>query len=239
MKQASTVLLIAFFILCFTNLYAEWIQSSPLIFLTKPLLISSLALYFFWSTTEAPSPFRRFILLGLLFSIGGDTLLMFVENEPKRPSFFVYGLASFLLTHLCYLYAFMKWPLTQKGFFYKKPWLLLFFLFFLMGNAAFLWPDLTAGLRIPVLLYSIAILAMTISCIHLYGGIPKKSFQLLLAGVLLFVFSDNIIALNKFKSDQIGIPYARLVIMISYLVGQFLIVRGAIVLLKSRVSSLK
>jgi len=234
MKQSPSAFLIVFFLLCLTNLYAEWGQSSRLIYFSKPLLITSLAAYFFWSTSRHPSKFRRFIFLGLLFSVGGDTFLMFVENEPKQPSFFVYGLGSFLLTHLCYLYAFLKWPIKQKGFFYKKPWLILFFLIFLVGNAAFLWPDLSADLRIPVVLYSIAILAMTVACIHLYGRIPKASFQLLLAGVLLFVFSDNIIALNKFKNHQIVIPYVRLVIMLSYLAGQFLIVCGAIALIKSR-----
>lgn len=160
---------------------------------------------------------------------------MFVENNAEAQSFFIYGLASFLITHLCYLYAFIKWPSSKIGWLRQHPLLVIPFLIFFIAYGSFLWPDLPTAMRIPVLVYMAAILAMTASCLHLYSRIPSTAFKLLMTGILLFVFSDNIIALNKFKSHQLFIPQARLVIMISYLAGQFWIARGAIALLESTV----
>ncbi len=185
--------------------------------------------YYFYTQSEALPPlFRKWLLLGLLFSIGGDTLLMFVENGPDREHFFLLGLASFLITHLCYLQAFRSYPSQAIGWVRRHPWVLLPFLLFLIGNTAFLWPDLPADKKIPVALYSTAIIAMTIAGVNLAGKIHPLAYQLLLAGILLFVCSDSLIALNKFKSSQLSIPYPRLSIMICYLVGQYLIVLGSL-----------
>ncbi|MEM9823978.1 MAG: lysoplasmalogenase [Bacteroidota bacterium] len=234
MKSLPVFFHLAFFLLCLTNLYAEWADSILLIYGSKPLLITSLAAYFYWSTVQYSIPFRHLIFLGLLFSVGGDTILMFVENDAQYAHCFVYGLGSFLITHLFYGYAFVKWPKQDKGLLSKFPWLMALLLLFFLGNSVFLWPDLPEHLQIPVVVYSAIILSMTTACIHLYGCIPNISFQLLLAGVLLFVLSDSIIALNKFKGDQFLIPYVRLIIMLTYLAGQYLIVRGAVSLLKSQ-----
>jgi uncharacterized membrane protein YhhN len=47
-------------------------------------------------------------------------------------------------------------------------------------------------------------------------------------GAILFILSDSVIALNKFKSDDLNIPMPRLIIMVTYILGQFLIVEGVI-----------
>ena len=203
MKPTGTApLLILFLLLCLINLYAEWSYNSNLIFLSKPLLLTSLAIYFYRSSLASSSTFRNFLLLGFLFSIAGDSFLMFVENEPKSPSFFLYGLGSFFITHLCYLYAFLKWPSNSKGWLQQNPLWLVLFLLFLLGNCLFLWPDIPTVLRLPVVFYSTAIVTMAAACTNLAGKMPKSAFQLLLTGVLLFVLSDSLIALNKFKVIQ-------------------------------------
>jgi uncharacterized membrane protein YhhN len=45
-----------------------------------------------------------------------------------------------------------------------------------------------------------------------------------MAGVLLFVLSDSLIAANKFGQP---VPYARVLIMSTYLLGQYFIARNA------------
>ncbi|MCB0548246.1 MAG: hypothetical protein KDD19_11740, partial [Phaeodactylibacter sp.] len=56
----------------------------------------------------------------------------------------------------------------------------------------------------------------------------------LMAGILLFILSDSLIALNKFRVDLVVIPYARLWIMATYLLGQYWIARNAAVVWKGR-----
>jgi len=223
MKPLPKILLIIFSILVAINLYAEWSDWKQLIFFSKPLLLTTLSLYFFLATQKNPSTFRNLILVGLIFSIAGDIFLMFVENDPESQQYFLFGLASFLITHICYLFAFIKFPSEQKGWLTKRPWVVILFIVFLIGNMMFLWSDIPDPMRLPVLIYSITIVSMTMTCLNLANKIPSVLFKILFIGVLFFVLSDNIIALNKFKSNQLSIPYPRLLIMSFYLLGQYLI----------------
>ena len=222
------ILLPLFFLLCLINLIAEFQGFIVLIFFTKPLLLTVLAVYFFLHSEALPRPLRYYILAGLLWSVAGDTFLMFVENRPGYEHFFLFGLGSFLITHLCYLRGFLSHPQWKKGWVAQRPWLLALFLLYLLGNSLFLWPDLPNSFKLPVLIYSAAIIAMTAAALNLKGLMASPAFTILLMGVLLFVASDSIIALNKFKSAQLSIPYPRLLIMMTYLMGQFLIVRGSL-----------
>lgn len=222
------ILLLLFFLLSVINLCAEYLGNSLLIFTTKPLLLSLLSIYFFISRNHLPTPFKKYILAGLVFSIAGDTFLMFVENSTGYEHFFLFGLGSFLFTHICYLVGFLSFPGTIKGWVSDRPWTILFFAAYLVGNCIFLWSDLPADLKIPVVVYSTAIIAMTAAALNLKGKIPTLAFQILITGVILFVCSDSIIALNKFKSSQLSLPYPRLLIMITYLLGQYLIVQGCL-----------
>ena len=84
---------------------------------TKPLttlidLDTSLAL----SSRSTKEHTERQCLWGLLFCLIGDSFLLF-------ESFFLYGLTSFLIGHLCFLYAFVKqqgfqWPCNSRDFFW-------------------------------------------------------------------------------------------------------------------------
>lgn len=232
MKKYAPALIWLFYAIAAINLYAEWIGWPLLIYWSKPLLMTVLALYFWWASPKHFPAFRVAFLLALLFSILGDTLLMFVENDPASSNFFLYGLLSFLLTHLCYGYAFLKWPGSAQGFLHRQPWWIGLFIIFLVANLFFLWPDIPSALRLPVLIYSTIILSMMAACLHLQERIPSSIFLSLIIGVGLFVVSDNLIALNKFKSHQLSLPQPRLLIMLTYLGGQLLIVKGGIALLQ-------
>ena len=78
-------LLWAFIGLTLFHLWAEYSQHQLLIYLSKPALLSLLSLYFFLNLknnvalSAGSSRSGRWILAGLIFSIGGDTLLLFVE----------------------------------------------------------------------------------------------------------------------------------------------------------------
>ena len=213
-----------FFAIAFLNLWAEYSYFRQLIFLSKPLLMTVLGAWFFIETKSNDTLFRKLILFALLFSFGGDTLLMLVEGPPERPNFFLFGLASFLVAHLFYLTAFVKYPSEKLGLVNRKKWWITVFAVYLAFFNYYLLPDVPAAMQVPVLVYSLAIMTMLIACLNLEGKIPSKTFWLLFTGAFLFMISDTIIALNKFKNADLTIPLARVWIMSLYILGQFLIV---------------
>ncbi len=220
-------ILLLFLILSLLNLWAEYSFSRLLIFSTKPLLITSLAVWFYLETKSKKTLFRKLILFALIFSVGGDTLLMFVENDPNMQHFFLFGLGSFLVAHIFYLFAFIKYPSDQTGLIIRHKWWIAVFALYLTFFNWFLLPDVPVAMQVPVLVYSLAIMMMLLACLNLNGKIPTEVFLILFSGAFLFMVSDTIIALNKFKSDDFSIPLARIFIMTFYLFGQFLIVKGS------------
>ncbi|MFT5763245.1 MAG: putative membrane protein YhhN [Saprospiraceae bacterium] len=225
MLKKTNLLLLFFFLLCLINIWAEYNFDKTFIYCTKPLLMTTLAIWF-WTKTGLKNIFSKLIFGALIFSIGGDTLLMFVESGGGE-HFFILGLLSFLIAHCFYFFAFYKYQSKARGWLRRSPWaglpLLLYFGFF----NGYLMPNVPAEMKIPVIVYSLAITAMALACLNLFGKLNNTLFQLIFIGVMLFVLSDSIIAINKFQSDQLNIPYARLWIMTLYLTGQFLITKGA------------
>ena len=222
------ILLYAYLLLSLLTLWAEQRQSEFLIFVTKPFLLTLLSLWFYLRVRPMSGRFPRFILAGLIFSIGGDTLLMLVENGPKDEQFFLLGLASFLLAQLSYMLGFANYPGAKEGGVVKAAWKAWPFVLYLAGIIAVLWPGIPGPMKAPVTVYACAIVGMAIAAFNLRPLLARQAFLGLMAGILLFLLSDSLIALNKFRSEAFDIPYARLLIMSTYLLGQYLIARNAV-----------
>ena len=214
------LLLPLYFLLAILEIYAEVTLSEPLILSTKPLLLTVLSLWFYLQNRPLSNRFTTLLFTGLMFSIGGDTLLMFVEYGPKDEMFFLLGLGSFLVAQVSYAIAFWTFPEHRKGLVYRKPGYILPFAAYLAGMLMLLWPGLPGAMRVPVVVYALAIVLMAIGAFNLKGLIPKRLFWGLVTGVLLFVLSDSLIAVNKFVT---AVPFARFSIMSTYLLGQFFI----------------
>jgi uncharacterized membrane protein YhhN len=91
----------------------------------------------------------------------------------------------------------------------------------------FLWNH-TGGLRLPVICYTLSILAMAITATVRW---KVSGYKQVLWGVLLFVFSDSYLGINKFR---ISLWEADLVVMSSYMAAQGLIVFGYVKGLKNQ-----
>lgn len=202
------------------HIYATGTENVLFIYLTKPLLLTVLSGWFWLNTKEDSSPFSRFILSGLIFSIGGDTFLMFVD---KGPNFFLLGLGSFLIAQVSYLIGFIKFKSDQTGMIKRRPWLLVIFLMAWLGIISFLWSGIPGDLKVPVTVYSFAIIAMAAGAANLSGQVDSRHFTWLFVGVVLFIISDSMIAINKFNPQGISIPHGRVWIMTTYLVAQYFI----------------
>jgi alkenylglycerophosphocholine/alkenylglycerophosphoethanolamine hydrolase len=148
---------------------------------------------------------HKLFIAGLIFSGFGDFFL-----DYDRVNWFVFGLSSFLIAHLFYLFS-LK-PLVLK----RMPIVVLYCLYGL-GMFSLIYAGL-GELFIPVLIYMTVLLLMGIVTL-----LSKKSNTWLIIGGISFIISDSLIGLDKFYLE---IPYASFWIMITYYFAQFSLVKG-------------
>ena len=168
----------------------------------------------------------KFIYLALFFSWWGDIFLMFPRNEasPNAKLLFISGLVSFLIGHFNYIIHFIKEmkSITKVTVIVEKPYLVLPFLLFIFLFLRLMYPTL-GTMKIPVTVYGIVITSMMLMAFNRKNIVNSTSFYLVFAGALLFVFSDSCIAVNLFYKP---FELARMVIMSTYIIAQFLIIKG-------------
>ncbi len=221
--------LMLFVVLCGVELLGEWCSFFPLIVVSKPLLMPALAFWWYGNKKEFGSE-QVWVLLALLFSTLGDVLLLF---SRQYTSFFLLGLGAFLVAHLFYILTF--WKLKKgDGYLIAFPLLTVPFLLYLIGLLAYLWSGIPAPMRWAVVLYGAVIMVMALSALHLRRKVPENAFWTVFFGAVLFVLSDTMIAINKFRQS---IPSAGLLIMSTYVLGQYGIVRGLLGISAARAAS--
>lgn len=193
--------------------------------ISKPLILPFLLLYFYAETTSISNALKKWIFLALIFSWAGDVLLMF---QGKNELFFILGLSAFLLAHIFYILFFHFIRIREK--IPGNGWYLLFLLIYYSVLMRELNPFL-GTLAIPVRVYGLVISIMLLMAMHMKALTVKKAGWQMLAGAALFVLSDSVLAINKFYQ-----PFepAGLVIMLTYGAAQYFIVKGAIEYLRTR-----
>ncbi|MBQ0769398.1 MAG: lysoplasmalogenase [Bizionia sp.] len=213
--KTATFLYIFAFLVCIETLIANIEGFSALHFISKPLILSALILYFIFTTPQQETVAKRLTLCALVFSLLGDVLLLFVF---KSELFFMGGLLAFLIAHILYCLVFLK----QRNSTLKPYGIMLFFVAYAIGLFVFLKPGL-GDLLIPVLIYMLVILLMGITAYLRKGNAPNNSFKLVFLGALFFMVSDSILAINKF---YMPVPYSDFSIMFTYALAQLMIVLG-------------
>jgi len=181
-------------------------------FASKPLT-TLLIMAYAWPRGLATPLLRRWVLLGLLFSLFGDVALLWPQQG------FIFGLLAFLLAHLCYLWAF-----TRVERLAAWPWSFLAYGLLAGGILSQLWPGVPTALRGPVIAYVICLSAMGAQAAVLgwrarsMGGTTGAGRAALLAlGGLLFVISDACLATNKFAGP---LPLASIWVLSTYWAAQ-------------------
>jgi uncharacterized membrane protein YhhN len=193
-----------------TFLYGLSVHAELLCLLVKPLPVLALL---GWLHDAPPSDYRRWVSLGLIFSLLGDVLLAWPGD------LFVFGLGAFLVAHLAYLKAY----LSDCRRLAPGPLLLA-----LLVGALLLGILIAHGLGpllIPVIVYGTAISAMLWRALARLGtDVPKRSALLAAGGALAFVFSDSVIGIDRFAVPFAAAPY---VSIRSYWLGQWGIAASA------------
>ncbi len=144
--------------------------------------------------------YKNLIVFGLVFCLIGDVFLL--DND-----YFIAGLASFLIGHLIFTYAF----LSLKGFQKKYG---IFSILLLIGITYFMYLRPYLGeITIPVAIYILVIVLMNWQALGLYALEKNKAFLMISLGAILFLISDSILAYDKFKEP---FSFAGILILSTY-----------------------
>jgi len=208
--------LLPFLILSLIHLVGQFLEAPLIHDGTKPLLMPALA-YYFWKEC-LNTPLNKFVYAALFFSWLGDCFLIFV---PMNGLFFMLGLGGFLIAQIIYIIMNINFiDDGQSKLVFKWPALLMI----VYGGLFFIYIiDSLGGLMIPVAIYCAVITIMGITAVGRMKRASRESFLLVLIGASLFIFSDSVIALNKFRGP---VELSGPIVMSSYLAAQFLLVEG-------------
>ena len=203
------------------NLFSQVMNVQMLEFITKPLIMLSLLVYYLTGKNDKKKTLTYLMISAIIFSWLGDVILMLQRYDE---GLFVFGLASFLIAHIFYIFICTKTVSNQESS-ESKPFIrtrIAFLIFIGLALLYLLYPTLD-DLLFPVAIYTMVIITMAITAVMRKGRTIDKSFIMVYSGALLFVMSDAMIAIDKFLNPLVQ---ARLLIMSTYIAAQLLIVKG-------------
>jgi len=180
-------------------------------FVLKPLCTLLILTYLFLYKNTNLTRFAHTLGIGLLFCLIGDSFLLFEH-------YFIFGLASFLLAHLIFLYAFVK----RQGWQWK-PRVAGVLILFASAVFALVYQGLGAML-FPVLAYLTVIVVMSWQGWALALNPKMEQAGRLGLAVSLFLVSDALIALDKF---YFSFPLSGVAILATYWHAIYFIARSA------------
>ncbi len=165
---------------------------------------------------SAHDPWQAFaFLVGFAFSLAGDIFLLLPSDR-----YFMPGLVSFLLAHLCYIIGLNQTLPPASALLLALPILVIGLLLFSRIRAGLLQSG-HRGLVPAVALYSLVISVMLWSAwAALFRFGPDWPFPrqaLIAVGASLFFMSDSILAWDRFVERK---AWGDMVVMITYHLGQ-------------------
>lgn len=198
------------------NITANLIPSEELNRFTKPLLMPLLLLYVYRKSV-GNTTLKVLLLSGaILFSWFGDVALIYQSNKI----YFILGIGLFLVAQIIYVVTLLK------ASFQKPTWKVTDFypsIVIIYGGVLF-YILLPAGeFTIPIIIYGLVILTMTIAAYLRKDVSSVESFRMALWGSILFVLSDSILAINSFK---LPIQHSGVLIMSTYCLAQYFLAEG-------------
>ena len=188
------------------HIRAEYRGPRQHVYIFKPLTMVFILLIAILG--QATLPFYKYMIVtGLVFSLAGDVFLMLPSDR------FVAGLVAFLMAHLFYIAAFVSeisaltwWPLVPVVIYGIVVYTILA-------------PSL-GKLKLPVLAYIVVITIMAWLAWERWSQTGQSGALLASVGAVLFVISDTILALNRFRG---AFKPARALNLTTYFAAQWLI----------------
>lgn len=205
--------LLLFSICGIANIAGEGINNDLLANISKPLLMPLLGAFAYARARESGFVMPKALIGALFFSWLGDAILI--------SGAFVFGLVAFLIAHVFYIALNLRgrpiFSVDLKTAIIMTP--LLLFSGYMLSQIAKTTPIMMA----PVSLYSTILCALFYTGLIAAKSLPKGQAQVLMAGIVLFIFSDSLIAINRFIAP---FETSGIVIMATYIIAQYLLVRA-------------
>ena len=213
------VFLAVFIISGVIHLYASYKSDKPLRNKTKPFILLGLL---GWYICCAEHP-QSIVIAAIITSWLGDVLLI-----PKGVKWFTIGGISFAVSHFCFMLAY----LPQISFASIPVWAIV------LGAAAYftasvlvfknLKPHLPKPLFYPMFVYLLINGAMNCMALFQLISMPCKATVVTFIGAVLFFISDSTLFNVRFNKDTIFKNH--FVVMLTYIIAEFLIIQGLIML---------
>lgn len=176
------------------------------------------------------SKFAILMLLGLFFGLLGDLFLHIVSKEI----YFVIGLLSFAAAHILYVSAY---SVAMNEYFPGNPFfslsdLIMYIIIIFTGLCFMHYSDLHLGRAYPFIIFYTCVIGVMIVkagslATHIFGQgdspLTPAAGIVLLAGALLFAFSDGTLSILLFKKDVEKHGALRYANIYSYFYGQMLL----------------
>lgn len=207
----NTFILIAFITVSILNIMFNYRNNLKGIYLTKPLIMPLLILYYITLTQNI-----NFIIIGaLIFGFLGDVFLLDSKNH------FTKGLLSFFCGHILYIVAFyLNFTIKGvKGFYFV---FIIFYLFYALLLVKELFPYL-GSMKILGTMYMSTIMVMSFISLLMMLQSFTINTVLIFLGSIIFIISDSVLAFDTFKEKY---AYSGVIIMSTYITAQFLIIVG-------------
>lgn len=209
----SRVALLTFFALSLVHFAAQVFDHRLVMDVSQVLLMPPLALWLHGSTRAPRTHSTLFALAALFFSWLGDSAPRVLE----QPIAFWSMVGFFLVAQLCFIAA--LWPQRLQSVLGERAHVG----YGLLGFAAAVLLGSLVKLGLPaavVVLYATAIVTMAL--------LATSMGRAGVAGGLLFIFSDALIALRSFAG--LTVPMGGVLIMATYLAAQYLLTSGFVAL---------
>ena len=211
MTKTSKATLIFYMLVCLIEIiniqfFPEFRHNS------KPLIMPALFIHAIYLNNKNLKKISV-LLIAIFFAWLGDLFLLSDKGYA-----FMAGLSSFLIMHLIYIYLFNQQ--RAIGFHKHKKSAIGLFVFALVC-IVFFW-DKTNGMRIPVSVYCMVIATMSLFALMRW---KTTHYWYIVYGSFLFMLSDLLIALSKFNAP---FPHSDMLVMTTFMLGQYLIVKGYI-----------
>ncbi len=221
----STIILKSFIGFSLVYLLIILFEKEEIAWFLKPLLLPFLILAVYISERFST---KNILLTALTLSWIGDIILMFAD---KGELYFIAGLIAFLLSHISYIILFSK----QLRIYIKKSKIIYWIgvtaiALYLIVMMLILLPSL-GDLKAPVFVYALTISIMLLFALKGFLNWQKPASIYILIGAIIFVASDSILAFDKFYAP---LKCSSFLIMVTYLIAQYLIVTGILKLNKKK-----
>ena len=205
--------LVIFILVSFLYVIGILLDNDFIKFISKPLIMLSLLLYYIKSVQRK----SKLFIGAVLFSFLGDILLLF-DSEL----FFMLGLVSFLIAHI--LFISMVVGMLNKSSIQQKIFATMPFMFTYVGLLVLLKESL-GEMLIPVVIYGLVISVFGVVSLLNHLILKSKASQYLIFGAAFFVVSDSLLAINRFYEAQ---EYYPVIVIITYIIAQYLICKSVI-----------